>query len=82
MITTADPARRPPLHITLRDVGVHVGTVAEVRYRKSRRLIHTTDPRPYGCHHAAYCAAVRWAIDHGYMEVPEWDDVQRTITQG
>ena len=82
MLTAAARRRRTPLRITLRDVGVHVGSVATLRYRKSGHLIHTTDPRPYGCHHAVYCDAVRWAIDHGYLEVPEWDAVQRTITRG
>ena len=82
MLTAAARRRRTPLRITLRDVGAHFGSVAEVRYRKGGRLIHTTDPRPYGYYHAAYCAAVRWAIDHGYMEVPEWDEAQRTIAQG
>ena len=60
-----------PLVITTSDVGIHFGTIAEVRRERDRRIIHRTDPRPYGFHRAAVCDGIDWAIAHGYSRIDD-----------
>ncbi len=54
------------LYITTKNVGIHFRTVAQVRRVSDRRIIHTTDPRPYGLVRAAVSDGMEWAIKHGY----------------
>jgi hypothetical protein len=60
--------------ITTRSCGVHFGTVGVVRRGRSRRVIHITDPRPYGFRHAAAHDALDWAYERGYenVEMPRY----------
>jgi hypothetical protein len=68
--------KRAPITITTEDVGVHFGTVGYVRRRG--RIIHATDPRPFGFRWAATCDAREWAEAHGYQDItidaenPSW----------
>lgn len=57
--------------ITTHDVGVHFGTVGRVRRGRDGhgRIIHETDPRPYGFRAAAADDAREWAIAKGYIFV-------------
>lgn len=61
--------KQTPVTITTRDTGVHFGTVGEVR--RKGRIIHTTDPRPYGFRAAAATDAKDWATAHGYLHIDD-----------
>ena len=66
MTTTKESTR---VTISTISVGVHFGTAGQVRRRG--RVIHTTDPRPYGFTVAAMDDARSWAIDQGYTHVAD-----------
>ncbi len=65
------PHAETEVTITTRNVGSHFGTVGEVRrgWEGRGRIIHTTDPRPYGFRSAAASDAMDWAIARGYVQI-------------
>jgi hypothetical protein len=62
-----------PTHITIttRNVGIHFGTVGQVRRGRDGRgrVIHETAPYPYGFRAAAADAAKEWAVAHDYIHI-------------
>ncbi len=72
-IHTPMTVHRPTrIELRTRTVGSHYGTACEVYRREPsgrRRLLHTTDPRPYGFTAAALDDGMAWATDRGYIYI-------------